>query len=73
MPKYMVIYHTHWDWPLSGPEDQIKTEFFDDATKARNFMGDMLLVWFKKELRDVQMYEYTGIQYVLVERVHVND
>ena len=73
MPKYMVIYHILRDWPLSGSEEQTKTEFFEDYVKALNFMGDILLIWFKKELKDAQMYEYTGIQYELVERMHADD
>lgn len=68
MPKYLVIYHTHVDWPMTGPADKTDMQGFNDPEKAREFVRDFMDAF--DICDEVHLYEYTGIQYVLVERWH---
>ena len=67
MDPYMLIYRTEETWPITGKDVQQKTFFFLDI-KAAHTYRDKLLDIYPETLTDVQIYEYTGIQYVLVER-----
>lgn len=72
MDPYMLIYRTKEHWPITGVQITQKAYFFLDITAAHVYR-DKLVDIYPETLTDVQIYEYTGIQYVLVERVHVND
>lgn len=65
MPKYLIIYHMHYDWPCSGPDDRTEMLTFKDVEQAHFFMQDLRGF---PDCVEVHLYEYTGIQYVLVER-----
>ena len=69
MPKYLVLYRMHTDWPCSGRDDRLHMQHFQDPDQARSWMDDLFKT-FDPECVDIQLYEYTGIQYVLVERRH---
>ena len=67
MPKYMVVYLVKTDWSF-GTEANARSSFFDKPETVAQFCED---VWnFYPDVTDLQWYEYTGIQYVLVERRH---
>lgn len=66
MPKYLVIYHTHVDWPLTGSDDKTGMQTFDDPEEARIWIRNFMDAFC--ECDEVHLYEYTGIQYVLIER-----
>lgn len=67
MPKYMVIYMVKVNWSF-GPEATTRTCFFEKPETVAQYCED---VWnYYPDVTDLQWYEYTGIQYVLVERRH---
>ena len=66
MDKYLVIYHLRSEWPMSGVEEKSLTVFFNDADAARSWADDVFEEF--EDCTDVQLYEYTGIQYVLIGR-----
>ena len=66
MPKYIVIYHVLTEWPLSGPESLTHMQTFDDVEDARSWMRTYMDAFC--ECDEIHLYEYTGIQYVLIER-----
>lgn len=68
MPKYLLIYRTETVWPVSGTEIRTDTIFFDTMESAQSFADSFVNAW--DDCTDIQIYEYTGIQYVLVERRH---
>lgn len=68
MKEYMVIFRTEEDWPRAGKEVDQKAVFLHDIVAAHAYR-DNLLNWVPY-LTDVQIYEYTGIQYILIERWH---
>ena len=72
MYPYMMIYRTEETWPITGKDVQQKAFFFLDINAAHSYR-DKLLDIYPEILTDVQIYEYTGIQYVLVERWHNNE
>lgn len=69
MDPYMMIYRTEVTWTITGKDVQQKAFFFLDITAAHSYR-DKLIDIYPETLTDVQIYEYTGIQYVLVERWH---
>ena len=69
MDPYMMIYRTEETWPITGKDVQQKAFFFLDIKAAHSYR-DKLIDIYPETLTDVQIYEYTGIQYVLVERWH---
>ena len=69
MDPYMMIYRTEETWPITGKVVQQKAYFFLDIIAAHSYR-DTLLEAYSEIQADVQIYEYTGIQYVLVERWH---
>lgn len=66
MPKYLLIYRTETVWPISGTEGRTGINTFDDIVLARQFADDLEDMW--PDWTDIQIYEYTGIQYVIVNR-----
>lgn len=68
MPKYLVIFRTETVWPVSGTESRTSFNTFDEIEQARQFADDLEDMW--PDWKDIQIYEYTGIQYVIVERRH---
>lgn len=68
MPKYLLIFRTETEWPVSGTESRTGINTFDDIEMARQIADDLEDLW--TDWTDIQIYEYTGIQYVLVERRH---
>ena len=68
MNKYLVIFRTETVWPIEGPESRISFYPFDDMPHAHTFADELEDMW--PDWKDIQIYEYTGIQYVLVERRH---
>lgn len=68
MPKYLVIFRTETVWPVSETESRTCTYIFDEIEQARQFADDLEDMW--PDWTDIQIYEYTGIQYVIVERRH---
>lgn len=69
MDPYMMVYRTQEQWPITGTQITQKAYFFFDISAAHSYR-DMLIDIYPETLTDVQIYEYTGIQYVLVERWH---
>lgn len=69
MDPYMLIYRTKEHWPITGTQITQKTFFFLDICAARLYM-DRLKKIYPETLTDAQIYEYTGVQYVLIERWH---
>lgn len=69
MDPYMMVYRTQEQWPITGTQVTQKAYFFFDITAAHSYR-DKLIDIYSETLTDVQIYEYTGIQYVLVERWH---
>lgn len=69
MYPYMLIYRTKEHWPITGVQITQKAFFFLDITAAPVYM-DKLKEIYSETLTDVQIYEYTGIQYTMVERWH---
>ena len=67
MPKYLVIYNMHSVWAATGQEDQTSMQSFDDPDDARQW-GRELFESFE-ECDEIHLYEYTGIQYVLIGRM----
>lgn len=68
MPKYMLIYLTQTVWPIDGQVSRMAMCHFDYFEMASHFADDLEDMW--PDWQDIQIYEYTGIQYVLVERRH---
>lgn len=68
MPKYLVIFRTETVWTISGTESRTSMNTFDDMEQARKFADDLEEMW--PDWKDLQIYEYTGIQYVIVDRRH---
>ena len=66
MPKFLVIYRMEYLWAESGPDSRIAIQSFDDVSSARSYMSNMMDAF--DECAEIHLYEYTGIQYVLVER-----
>lgn len=69
MDPYMMVYRTQEQWPITGTQITQKAYFFFDISAAHSYR-DKLIDIYSETLTDVQIYEYTGIQYVLVERWH---
>lgn len=69
MDPYMMVYRTKEHWPITGTQITQKAYFFLDITAAHVYR-DKLVEIYPETLTDIQIYEYTGIQYVLVERWH---
>lgn len=67
MDPYMLIYRTKEQWPITGTQITQKAYFFLDIIAAHVYC-DKLVEIYPETLTDVQIYEYTGIQYVLIER-----
>ena len=65
MPKYMVIYLVKVDW-LSGSEISVRTYFFEKPETVAQYCEDIWNLYY--DVIELQWYEYTGIQYVLIER-----
>ena len=72
MDPYMMVYRTKEHWPITGVQITQKAYFFLDIGAAHVYR-DKLVEIYPETLTDVQIYEYTGIQYVLVERWHKDD
>lgn len=68
MPKYLVIFRTVTVWPIDGPETRNSYYPFEHFKLAQQFADDLEDMW--PDWKDIQIYDYTGIQYVLVERRH---
>ena len=68
MPKYLVIFRTETIWPIDGTEIRTSFHTFEDMELAQQFADDLEDMW--PDWTDIQIYEYTGIQYVIVERRH---
>ena len=68
MPKYLVIFRSETVWPISGTEGRTSINTFDDIEQARQFADDLEDMW--QDWTDIQIYEYTGIQYVIIDRRH---
>ena len=69
MDPYMLLYRTEETWPLTGKDVHQKTFFFLDINAAHSYR-DKLFDIYPEILTDYQIYEYTGIQYVMIERWH---
>ena len=69
MDKYMLIYRTAEKWPITGWQINQKTFFFFDI-EAAHIYRDKLHDLYPETLTDCQIYEYSGIQYVMIERWH---
>ena len=67
MPKYMVVYLVKVNWSF-GPEASVRTYFFEKPDVVAQYCEDVWNLY--PDVTDLQWYEYTGIQYVLVERRH---
>ena len=67
MPEYMIVYQTRKNWAL-GPDEKTQSVFFEDQGLAHDFFNDMWEMY--PNLVNLQMYDYTGIQYVIIERRH---
>ena len=67
MKKYLVIFHVQNDWPMTGRSDVTNCWFFNEFDKAKAWSDEK---WMDDDVADIQIYEYTGIQYVLVDRRH---
>lgn len=67
MDPYMLVYRTEETWPITGKQIEQKVFFFLSINAAHSYR-DKLVDIYPKTLTDVQIYEYTGIQYVQVER-----
>lgn len=67
MDPYMLIYRTEETWPITGKDVHQKVFFFFDINAAHSYR-DKLLDIYPEILTGWQIYEYTGIQYVLIER-----
>ena len=61
MPKFMVLITSHFDG-----ETQSAAHFFDDIDLARQYSDDTWSVY--DCLTDLQIYEYSGIQYYIIDR-----
>lgn len=70
MDKYLVVFHIARDWPLTGLSVVTNCWLFDDVDEAKQWA---LEKWKDVDVKDIQIYEYTGIQYVLFERRHRDD
>ena len=72
MPKFLIIYRRATDWPLSGHMETTACQPFDNLESASDWLDD---IWqmLSEDCTDAQLYEYTGIQYVLIERRHRDD
>ena len=68
MPQYMIVYRTWKDWPATGPQEQTAAKFFEDQGLAHDFFNDMWAMC--PDLVDLQMYDYTGIEYVKIRSCH---
>ena len=68
MPEFLIIYRLHQNWPLTGEQNFTKTETFDFLDPAKLWIDAMWNEW--SDCKDLQLYEYNGVQYVLVERRH---
>lgn len=71
MPQYMIIYKTRKNWLALGPEEKTQAVFFEDRGLAQDFFCDMKNMY--PDLVDLQMYDYTGHEYVLLTRWHKDD
>ena len=69
MYQYMLIYLTKETWPVEGELFTQKCYFFNVGGSARIYM-DHLRETYPDTLMEVQIYEYTGNEYALVERWH---
>lgn len=69
MDPYMLIYRTEETWPITGKDVHQKVFFFLDIHAAHSYQGKLLEIY-GNTLTDWQIYEYTGIQYVMIERWH---
>lgn len=67
MDPYMLVYRTEETWPVTGTQVERRAVFFQKITSAHSYR-DKLVDIYPETLTDVQIYEYTGIQYVQVER-----
>ena len=67
MEKYLVVYHLRTEWPLTGVEERSYAYFFKDVDAARKLLDHVTKFY---DCTDAQVYEYTGIQYVQIERRH---
>ena len=67
MLKYLVVFHIVRYWPMTGRSETSNCWLFDEVDKAKKWAADE---WQDDDVKDIQIYEYTGIQYVLIERRH---
>ena len=67
MSKYLVVFHIVRDWPLTGRSEVTNCWLFEDVDEAKQWAFEK---WIDADVKDIQIYEYTGIQYVLFERRH---
>ena len=67
MKKYLVVFHTVYDRPVTGRSEFTDCWLFNDVDEAKQWTDEK---WMDEDVKDIQLYEYTGIQYVLFERRH---
>lgn len=67
MPENMVIYK-QITFNINGSHTEIRALFFDEPADAREFVNNIWNIF--TTVTDIQRYDYTGYEYVLLERKH---
>lgn len=67
MPENMIIYK-QITFNSCGIHEEVRSIFFEESQDARDFIND---AWnLCNTIVDIQRYDYTGCEYVLLERKH---
>lgn len=67
MPEQMVIYK-QITFNINGTHTEIRALFFEEPQEARDFVNHIWDLF--SNVVDMQRYDYTGYEYVLLERKH---
>ena len=70
MINYLVVVHTVHDWPVAGRAEATNTYMFVLPQAATGWSDEK---WMEEDVKDLQIYEYDGTQYVLIDRRHKDD
>ena len=70
MTQYLVVFHIVHDWPVTGRSEVTNCWLFKDLDEANQWISEK---WMDEDVKDIQIYEYTGIQYVMFGRRHRDD
>lgn len=70
MIKYLVIFHIIRDYVMTGRSEVTNNWLFNDWDTAKEWADEK---WMEKDVKDIQIYEYNGSQYVLIEKMHRGD